>query len=221
MAGGGKVNSKKVEGNAKKLAAAAAKANVVKKAEEAAEDEEWKKGAKNTDKKRKAEQQRIEAKRLKDEEKRHALKVEEDSLPSKPVKSNAKAPVKRSRGIDDALSSFSSTGGPSSINASGIDNALDALSLTADAKTAAVDRHPERRFKAAYAAYEERRLPEVKEEHKGLRLNQMKELIRKEFEKSEENPFNQAGIIKYDATRDEVLAKKKEEREKIEKRLGT
>lgn len=82
-----------------------------------------------------------------------------------------------------------------------------------------MDRHPERRFKAAYAAFEERRLPELREEHKGLRLGQMKELIKKEFEKSPENPFNQANIIEYDATRSEIEAKKKEEHERVEARL--
>lgn len=82
-----------------------------------------------------------------------------------------------------------------------------------------MDRHPERRFKAAYAAYEERRLPELREEHKGLRLGQMKELIKKEFEKSPENPFNQTGIISYDATRDEIATKKKEEQVRLEARL--
>lgn len=94
------------------------------------------------------------------------------------------------------------------------------MALTSDVGKATVDRHPERRFKAAYAAYEERRLPELREEHKGLRLGQMKELIKKEFEKSPENPFNQAGIISYDATRDEIEAKKKEEHEKVEARLA-
>lgn len=82
-----------------------------------------------------------------------------------------------------------------------------------------MDRHPERRFKAAYAAFEERRLPELREEHKGLRLGQMKELIKKEFEKSPENPFNQSGIVDYDATRSEIEAKKKEEHERVEARL--
>lgn len=92
--------------------------------------------------------------------------------------------------------------------------------MTSDVGKTAVDRHPERRFKAAYAAYEERRLPELREEHKGLRLGQMKELIKKEFEKSPENPFNQTGVISYDATRDEIEAKKKQEHEKVEARLA-
>lgn len=95
------------------------------------------------------------------------------------------------------------------------------MALASDTSKGSVDRHPERRFKAAYAAYEERRLPEIREEHKGLRLGQMKEIIKKEFEKSPENPFNQTGVVNYDATREEIEAKKREEREKIEARLAT
>jgi hypothetical protein len=125
--------------------------------------------------------------------------------------------VKRAGGLDAALGQLE--GGPSTISASGIDDALDALSLTHGVK-AEVDRHPERRFKAAYAAYEERRLPEIKVEHPGLRQNQMKELIRKEFEKSEENPFNKAGIVAYDADREQVAAVRKAEKDRLEKRLG-
>ena len=53
-----------------------------------------------------------------------------------------------------------------------------------------IDRHPERRFKAAYTAFEERRLDEMKDE-KGLRRQQKIDQIRKEFEKHPDNPFNQ------------------------------
>lgn len=63
-------------------------------------------------------------------------------------------------------------------------------------------------------------MPELREEHKGLRLQQMKELIRKEFEKSPENPFNQTSVISYDASKEEIEAKKKEEKEKLEARLA-
>lgn len=129
-------------------------------------------------------------------------------MPSKPK--GGKVAQKRG-GIDGALDS---------ISASGIDDALDALILTSDGKAVTVDRHPERRFKAAYAAYKDRRLPEVKEEHKGLRLNQMIELIKKEFDKHPDNPFNQTGVVAHNATREEVEQKKKEERDRIEKRLA-
>lgn len=83
-----------------------------------------------------------------------------------------------------------------------------------------IDKHPERRFKAAYAAYEERRLKEMEEDGsgQGLRQNQKKEKLRKEFEKSEENPFNQVSAA-YDASKEEVKALRDAEKQKIEARL--
>ncbi|KAF9018259.1 hypothetical protein BGZ52_004420, partial [Haplosporangium bisporale] len=74
-----------------------------------------------------------------------------------------------------------------------------------------VDRHPERRFKAAFAAYVEREMPILKQEHPGLRQNQMQDLLYKQFQKSPENPFNQANVLAYDAN-------KQEEREHIDSR---
>jgi len=53
----------------------------------------------------------------------------------------------------------------------------------------------------------------------GLRQNQKKDKIRKEFEKSEENPFNQVSAS-YDATREEVRDLQASEKQKIEQRLG-
>ena len=47
-----------------------------------------------------------------------------------------------------------------------------------------VDRHPERRLKAAYAAYEEERLPQLKAEHPNMRLSQLKQLLWKEWLKA-------------------------------------
>ncbi|KXX77557.1 hypothetical protein MMYC01_207031 [Madurella mycetomatis] len=50
----------------------------------------------------------------------------------------------------------------------------------------------EKRYKAALARYEQRRLQEMESDGSGagLRLIQKKERIREEFEKSPENPFN-------------------------------
>jgi hypothetical protein len=92
--------------------------------------------------------------------------------------------------------------------------------LTADS-AAKVDKHPERRFKAAFAAYEERRLKEMDTDGsgQGLRQNQKREKIRKEFEKSEENPFNQVSA-RYDATKEELKELQLAEKSKIEKRLA-
>lgn len=153
-------------------------------------------------------------------EKEALMKEEEASLPSKgPSKSKTAQKKSRGGGLDDALGAFDapSKKGPA-LNATGIDNALDALSLGTGKNDDKLDRHPERRFKAAYAAYEERRLEEMKDE-KGLRRNQKIEQIRKEFEKHPDNPFNQVSA-KYNATREELQEIKAAEKSKVENRLA-
>lgn len=45
-------------------------------------------------------------------------------------------------------------------------------------------------MKAAYNAFEERRLKELKLENPSLRLSQLKQMIFKEWQKSPENPLN-------------------------------
>lgn len=161
-----------------------------------------------------AEQKKLEAARRKAE--KDALLAEEDKELRATPKSSKAAP-KKTRGLD--LSQLdSSSSKPAALNATGIDNALDVLSLTSANPSEKIDRHPERRYKAAYAAFEARRLPEVEEEHKGLRKNQRIELIRKEFEKHPDNPFNQANA-RFDSTKDEIADIKEKERTKVEQRL--
>lgn len=53
----------------------------------------------------------------------------------------------------------------------------------------------------------------------GLRLDQRKTRIRKEFDKHPDNPFNQVTAA-YNATRDDIANIKQAEKDKIEKRLG-
>lgn len=72
-------------------------------------------------------------------------------------------------------------------DATGIDEAIDVLSVSEKK----VDIHPEKRMKAAYAAFEERELPRLKSENPNLRLSQLKQLLKKEWMKSPENPMNQ------------------------------
>jgi len=142
---------------------------------------------------------------------------------------SAAAPPKR--GLDLAqLDSDAAPSGPGSdrgdtlsgsatLNASGIDNALDALSLATDTAGEAIERHPERRFRAAYVAFEERRLDEMRED-RTLRRQQKVDLIRKEFEKSPENPFNQVSV-RFNATREQIAEVRGHEKERIEARLGS
>jgi hypothetical protein len=158
-------------------------------------------------------------------EKDALLAEEEKSLKAAPKASKAAKPAaKKAHGLDlNALDDDSAEGSKKTapaLHATGIDNALDALSLTAS-EAAKVDKHPERRFKAAHAAYEERRLKEMEEDGtgQGLRQNQKKEKIRKEFERHEDNPFNQVNA-RYDASKDEVRELAEKERMKIESRLA-
>jgi uncharacterized protein YjbK len=62
-------------------------------------------------------------------------------------------------------------------------------------------------------------LPELEVEQKGLRRNQRIEVIRKEFEKSPENPFNQVNA-RFDTTREELKAIKEGVRDNVEGRLA-
>lgn len=58
-------------------------------------------------------------------------------------------------------------------------------------KEADLDKHPEKRMKAAFTAFEEANMPRIKEENPTLRLSQLKQILRKEWMKSPENPLNQ------------------------------
>lgn len=150
-------------------------------------------------------------------EKDALLKEEEDSLPSKGGAKGKAAPAKKSRGLDlSGLDAPSSKKDLAALNATGIDNALDALSLTKESNEK-IDRHPERRFPAAYKAFEERRLEEMKDE-KGLRRQQKIDQIRKEFEKHPDNPFNQVAAS-YNMSKGEIAELRESERAKKETML--
>lgn len=69
-----------------------------------------------------------------------------------------------------------------------IDEAIQVLSKVE------LDRHPERRVKAAYAAFEETNLPRLKAEYPNLRLSQLKQMLKKDWMKSPENPLNQHAL---------------------------
>lgn len=52
------------------------------------------------------------------------------------------------------------------------------------------DRHPEKRMKAAFRAYEDAELPIIKAQNPSLKLSQLKQIIFKNWQKSPENPLN-------------------------------
>lgn len=217
-------NSKKAAGNSRKAEAANKKKQAAEEAAEAEESSKWEDGAKKGSKKKEDSQFKKEEAARKKAERDALLAAEEASLPTKPVSSKqrgaAKVAAKRTGKIDDFLDFNTEKG---ELSASGIDDALSALALTGkDAGVGAkdIDRHPERRVKAAFAAYEERRLPELKKEQPGLRMQQMKNILFKEFQKSSENPMNQDTNVSYNASRDDVESKKAEARTQREKKFA-
>jgi hypothetical protein len=90
-----------------------------------------------------------------------------------------------------------------------------------DGKSDQIERHPERRFAAAYKVYETKRLAEMAEdgEGKGLRRQQRIDIIRKEFERHDDNPFNQVHV-KHNARKSEVKEMEESVKEKLEDRLA-
>ncbi|TFK25759.1 DUF1014-domain-containing protein [Coprinopsis marcescibilis] len=235
-------NAKKESGKAKKAD------NEAKKAEAAAADKERKVAAdwddgdvKGGKAKKAAQEDKRKADLARKAEAARLLAEEEASAPAK-VKATPKASQKKkdtkpagpgaiaAGGLGSGSPQPSSSQDPheevESYTATGIDNALDLLDVVTakldkasiGQKAAGIERHPERRFKAAYEAYSERELPNLKVEHPGLRLQQYKDLLYKNFQKSPENPFNQATVT-YDATKEEKLEALNRRKGEIEERL--
>jgi len=68
-----------------------------------------------------------------------------------------------------------------------VDEALNMLNPTQKF----LDKHPEKRLKAAYTAFETENLPRLRAENPSMRLSQVKQLMNKEWMKSPDNPINQ------------------------------
>ena len=75
------------------------------------------------------------------------------------------------------------------VEARNIDEAIGALRVS---DSPAVDKHPEKRMKAAFEDFESVRLPQLKTENPSMRLSQLKQMLRKEWQKHPDNPLNKA-----------------------------
>jgi len=78
------------------------------------------------------------------------------------------------------------------VEASSVGEAIVRMSLVNSEAPLPADRHPERRLKASFKAFEEAELPRLKEEKPGLTLKQYKDMIWKLWKKSPDNPLNKA-----------------------------
>ncbi|RKP38605.1 hypothetical protein BJ085DRAFT_22295, partial [Dimargaris cristalligena] len=224
----------------KKAVAQAEKDNKKRVEQERKESATWAVGSKNTSKKEQEEAKRLE-KLARKNEAAELLKLEEKQItkskpPSKPASlkpvtgaavslSIYKIAIKKTAKVENFQKEMPKP--VASYSASNINDALDLLSIvnSKPGKSVAsqiqeIDRHPERRHKAAYAAYEARELPILKEEYKGLRLNQLKQVMWKNWQKSPENPFNQVHLA-YNASRNEATDVVQDQRSRIEDRLRT
>ncbi|CAA6656049.1 unnamed protein product [Spirodela intermedia] len=74
------------------------------------------------------------------------------------------------------------------IEAHSVEEAIAKISVAEPAVLA--DRHPERRLKASFKAFEEAELPKLKEEKPGLTLTQYRDMIWKLWQRSPDNPLN-------------------------------
>ncbi|KAK9764611.1 hypothetical protein K7432_007730 [Basidiobolus ranarum] len=228
--------AKKFKGENTKVAAAkdrkakgASEAKAKKDAQiEARESAEWSKGAKKGDKKeeeaaKKAEklQKKLEAQALLDQETKEFSKQKPIAPPR--LSGAEKKAVKKTQAVEQFQ--VENRQPVIELAATNIDDALDLLDTVNDpsgssatTKKVLLDRHPERRAKAAYTAYEERELPKLKQEYKGLRLTQLKQILWKDWQKSPENPFNQASLA-YDSTQKDQVDLVEQQRLAVEERL--
>lgn len=233
-------------GNAKKEGGRAKKAEneLNKKAQAAAEKDrkeadEWKDGAKTTKASLAEKEEKRKADLARKAENARLLAEEEASAPSKPKpapKASKSKPAPPKPAGPGAIAAGGGLGGEGdesfekkeveSYAATGIDNAIDLLEVvtakmdkaSVGQQAAGIERHPERRFKAAYEAFQERELPKLKEDRPGLRLQQYKDLLYKQFQKSPDNPFNQT-LVAYDASKDDKLSALKDKKAQVEERL--
>jgi len=77
------------------------------------------------------------------------------------------------------------------IEARSVTEAISVLAVGEPGEASAADKHPEKRMKAAYQAFEDQQLPILKQENPSLKRSQLKQMLWKEWQKHPENPLNQ------------------------------
>ena len=215
------MNSKAVEAKARKAAAAAAALEAKKKVQE---DDYWKDDDKHAKKKmlrKQAQEQKRVNNINRKKELGDLFKAEEESL-AKLTKSS-KNSIKVTRASIDAAKRkelelknskieeenlkkrnisvqnekveenanivFAESRFEGEVEARSVEDAISALSTSEE-----LDRHPERRLKAAFKKYEQNEMPALKAAYPGLRMSQLKDLLFKQWQKSPENPLNQKHV---------------------------
>lgn len=205
---GGKKNPK-ADGQLRKAQANDSKKAAEEAAKEAAVD--WESGAKGVSKSKVAQAEKTAELARKKAERLAIEEAENAESAKKPTQRQDKKAAQTSFKIN----SFETP--VETLSARGIENALDLLDLTSKGTAATnadkLDRHPERRVKAGFTAFEEYQMPILKAENPSLRLSQLKQMIHKLWLKSPDNPLNQAHIAYNTSRTDEksAITSKREE----------
>jgi hypothetical protein len=123
----------------------------------------------------------------------HERKAKEELAKRDPLLANTDAMIGNmidEEGMEggDAVGRAANVASMADIQASGVDAAISAMSLGGGGEE---DKHPEKRMKAAYKAYEEKMMPEMKQQYPGLKRQQYLDKIFSSWKKSPENPLNQ------------------------------
>ena len=98
------------------------------------------------------------------------------------------------RAYDALVSQRNANRSAESLDASGVDQAiaaLDAIALEAGGADAG-DKHPEKRMRAAWAAYEAAELAGLQADKPGLKRQQYRDMLWKQWQKAPQNPLNAA-----------------------------
>lgn len=205
-------NTKAVQARARK---AEAKAEEKARLEKEKEDAEWRDDDKNLARKQ---QRKVDKEKKRQEdlarktENKKLLAEEEDVIKGKPAKpakltraqvvanqlaaqqAEAAARKQNSQSHLDGKLEENVNIAAAKAQAEGIEearNVEDAIAVLSVSGGPPKDMHPERRMKAAYNAFEEVNLPRLKAENPNLRLSQLKQMLKKDWMKSPENPLNQ------------------------------
>jgi len=204
-------NQKAIEARAKK---AAAKDEVEKQKEKKRQDEAWRDDSKDLAAKEKRKQEKEDkakrqlenkaAKKAMEEEENQELQAAYGAKATKVTRAQIEAqrnaykkPTKiLAPGLEFLAENPNKKKAESlasgHVDASSLDEALDQLSTG----SGEVDRNPEKRMKAAFEAFCERETPLMKKDNPFLRRSQLKEQLWKKWQKSPENPLNQAAAAK-------------------------
>ncbi|KAI9479111.1 hypothetical protein LPJ78_005578 [Coemansia sp. RSA 989] len=225
-------NSKVTAANERKAAAKAEKDAKIRKQKEEKEAQEWQVGAKKNSKKEEQEAKRLEKLARKAEADKLLAEETKNIKGGKPkaapkAKPAARGSDKKAAVKEKVQAAAEQQNAPvKEYQARNIDDALLLLDTVAEdvgegpstQKSQLVDRHPERRFKAALNAYMDKHFDSVKAENPGLRKRQIDDILFRRFKKSPENPFNQVHVA-HNATSAQIDSIVEEERKRLESQL--